>query len=90
MKSLASKFQSEDGFLRNIQKTVNRTWVHEDYRSEVTLDSNYCEHVVDKFWLLGNGNINCSGQDSGTTYLADGSYDTSKFSLIYTPADDIW
>ncbi len=43
------------------------------------MDSNYCEHVVDKFWLLGEGNVNTTED-----FLKDGAYDTSKFTEVFT------
>ena len=48
----------DEKFLKAVSPCVNRTWVHDSYRSGKTLDSNKCEHVVDKFWLLGERNIN--------------------------------
>lgn len=50
------------------------------------LDGNVCEHCVDKFWLLGIGNINCSGSNT-TQYFKDGQYDTSKYDEIFNETD---
>jgi len=47
----------ESSFLDAIIPTVNRTWVHSSFRTGLTLDDNYCEHVVDNFWLLGAGHV---------------------------------
>jgi len=69
----------DEKFLRAVSPCVNRTWVHDSYRSDKTLDSNKCEHVVDKFWLLGEGNIN-----TAKSFLNDDAYDTSKFTGVFT------
>ena len=66
-------------FLNFVGPTVNRTWVHPSWTSGKILDVNQCEHVVDKFWLLGEGNINYNYQ-----YLNDYPYDTSIFRDIFT------
>lgn len=69
----------DEKFLNAISLCVNKTWVHDSWRSGKTLDSNYCEHVVDKFWLLGEGNINTIKDDWN-----DAPYDTSKFTGVFT------
>lgn len=61
-KGLYSRLLANDGFMKNVAKAVNRTWVKDDFISGKTLDENQCEHIVDKFWLLGNGNVNCTGE----------------------------
>ena len=56
-----------DSFLNSVCPTVNPTWVHPDWLEGKTLDANHCEDlennhcedVVDRFWLLGEGNVNC-------------------------------
>ena len=48
----------DEKFLKAVSPCVNRTWVHNSWRDGKTLDSNDCEHVVDNFWLLGEGNVN--------------------------------
>ena len=80
-----------DGFLKNVSRAINRTWVHSDWDSICTQDrdSNNCEHLSDKFWTLGIGNINCTGQYSGSTYFQDQNYDTSKFASIFNPSVDL-
>ena len=80
--SLPEKMAHEDGFLKNVAKTINRTWVHSSWDSIAgTRDSNNCEHVSDKFWLLGGGHVENGGKD----YLnaEDKKYDTAKFASIY-------
>lgn len=52
--------------MKNVAKAVNRTWVHGNFTSGKTLDENQCEHIVDKFWLLGNGNVNCTGKSGSS------------------------
>ena len=69
----------DEKFLKAVSPCVNRTWVHGSYRSGKILDSNYCEHVVDKFWLLGEGNIN-----TASLWMNDDAYDTSKFTGVFT------
>ena len=90
MKSLASKLSADDGFLRCSQKTVNKTFVNSHLKSGVALDKDGCEHVVDKFWILGSGNINCTGLSGNinctglsglsSTVFKDYKYDTSILS----------
>ena len=69
----------DEKFLKAVSPCVNRTWVHDSWKSEKTLDSNGCEHVVDKFWLLGEGNINAV-----KSWMYEDAYDTSKFTGIFT------
>ena len=90
IKPLRVRF-NDNAFVDHVQNTVNRTWTYTsssyNWRAGKTIDSTGCEHVVDKFWLLGIGNINCSGKNSsGTLYFPDGNYDTSKYSTIW-PTD---
>ena len=68
----------DQNFMKNIISTVNRTWVHSSWR-DGTEDSNGCQHLADKFWLLGEGNVN-----GNNSYLEDKKYDTSKFTNIFT------
>jgi len=90
---LYSRLLANDGFMKNIAKAVNRTWVYGDFRSGKTLDANSCEHIADKFWTLGNGNVNCTNTEYyGTTFFYDNLYDTFRCSLItedqvYQPND---
>lgn len=67
----------ETDFLDSIVPTVNRTWVHSFWRNGKTI-SNEAEHVVDRFWALGNGNVNYN-----PLWLKDYAYDTSVFSSIF-------
>ena len=69
-----------DTFLNSVCPTVNRTWVFRNFVSGKTLDENQCEHVVDRFLLLGFGNVNYNGYNS----KSDVQYDTSIFSDIFT------
>lgn len=77
---------AEPGFLPSVAKTVNRTWTTQQNRhltSDFSIDENYCEHIIDKFWLLGAGNVNClSGEDGW--WLYDSIYDTSKFNKVFS------
>lgn len=84
-KGLMSRLPETD-FVNAIMPTINRTWVHPNLRSGVTMDSNYCEHVLDNFWLLGAGNVNLIGS-SAENLFKDTIYDTSRFSEIYTESE---
>lgn len=44
----------------------------------MTTDNYQCEHVVDRLWLFGGGNVNA--------YASGSNYDTSKFSAVFTGA----
>ena len=55
---------------------MNRTWVHLSWRTDQAVK---VENYVDKFWLLGEGNVN-----GNTSFLKDDEYDTSKFTDIFT------
>ena len=50
------------------------------------LDGNQCEHCIDKFWLLGVGNVNCSGADTDEL-TEDEQYDTTKYNEIFNETD---
>ena len=50
------------------------------------MDSNYCEHVIDNFWLLGAGNVNLTGTTS-EEYFPDVIYDTSRFSEVFSNSE---
>lgn len=63
-------------FMKNIISTVNRTWVYSSWRTDQSVA---VENYVDKFWLLGEGNVN-----GNSSYLKDDLYDTSKFTDIFT------
>ena len=80
--SLPEKMAYEDGFLKNVAKTINRTWVHSAWNSVAgARDSNDCEHISDKFWLLGGGHVENGGDDE--LNAKDKKYDTAKFANIY-------
>lgn len=72
-------------FVDAVIPTVNRTYV----------DANQCEHVVDRFWLLGVGNVNCKGSDTTANFPDGGAsidgenkgYDTSRFRDVFTESD---
>ena len=52
------------------------------------LDGSQCEHVVDKFWLLGVGSVNCSGSEA-SRYFDGYQYETAIYSELFKNAD-IW
>ena len=62
-------------FMKNIIPTVNRTWVYSSWRTDQAVE---VETYVDKFWLLGEGNVNVD-----KSYLKDDLYDTSKFTDVF-------
>lgn len=62
---------------------MNRTFVHDDNTSGKTLDDNQCEHVIDKFWLLGVGNVQCMPNTS----FQDRDFDTSSLDEAF-PDDE--
>ena len=66
--------------MKNIIPTVNRTWVHSSWRTDQAVE---VENYVDKFWLLGEGNVN-----GNYSLLKDDAYDTSKFTNIFTDFTD--
>lgn len=74
--TLINKVSAEEGLIRNIAPAVNRTWVNANHIAKTTqaLDTNQCEHLADKFLLLGRGHLN----SSSTTY-PDYTYDTTLF-----------
>lgn len=74
--STAIDLLNDAKFKSHIQPCVNRTFVYSSYVSRVTTDSYQCEHVVDKLWLLGGGNVNLNVNGS--------NYDTSRFSTVFT------
>lgn len=90
--SIFAKFAADENLMRNLSKAVNRTWVYGTAPTGVAVDSNNCSHVADRLWLLGNGNVNNSGEyvyPSGSSdYLKDDQYDTSKFSGKFYPYDN--
>jgi hypothetical protein len=62
-----------------------------------TEDSNGCQHLADKFRLLGVGEVNCRGTNTAD-YFPDGGasvdgenkgYDTSRFGDVFNETD-IW
>jgi len=87
--TIIGKLADQAPLMRNISKVVNRTWVYS--ASGNVVDANQCEHVVDRLWLLGCGNINCTGiwNGSSTKYLNDADYDTSCFSGVFTARENM-
>lgn len=79
---------SDTSLVKHVMPVVNRIWVHNNFTSGRTLDSNQCEHIIDKYWLLGIGNVNCSGTNTNQ-YFKDQNYDTTIFSDLFTQ-NDIW
>ena len=79
--TLINKVSDEEGLIRNISPTVNRTWVNANHAGKSTqaLDTNNCEHLADKFWLLGRGHLN-----SSSTAYPDYKYDTTLFTNFVT------
>ena len=84
----------DTNFTNNIIPTVTRTWVYSSWRNG-TEDSNGCQHLADKFRLLGVGEVNCKGS-STTQYFPDGGasvggenrgYDTSRFGDVFSETD---
>lgn len=71
-------------FTNAVIPTVNKTWVHSNFTQNKTLDSFQCEHVVDKFWFLGSGNVGLIGTNA-ESHFNDSKYDTSIFSDVFTP-----
>lgn len=76
----------DTSLVKHVMPVVNRIWVNSSFTSGRTLDSNQCEHVIDKYWLLGIGNLNCSGTNTNQ-YYKDQNYDTTIFSNIFTQND---
>lgn len=72
--------------VKHVMPVVNRIWTHNQFTTGRTLDSNQCEHIIDKYWLLGIGNVNCSGSNT-EQYFKDQYYDTTIFSNIFTQND---
>lgn len=87
---LMSKVKSS--FFSAVVPVVNKVWVREGLRSGKNLDANDCEHVVDHFWLLGAGQVNCpeyTMEDTGVVHDApDYKYDTAILSTAYETAED--
>jgi hypothetical protein len=74
----------DTNFMKNIIPTVTRTWTHSSWRNG-TEDSNGCQHLADKFRLLGEGNIN-----SNVDWMNDDTSDTSIFNEVFTEATNEW
>ena len=83
-------------FIGNTIPTVTRTWTYSSWR-DGTEDSNGCQHLADKFRLLGVGEVNCKGTTT-TQYFPDGGasvdgenkgYDTSRFGEVFNQTD-VW
>ena len=89
-----TRFGADNGFLDNVVQVVNRTWVwgtdtwNTLWNQKVLDSSNKCEHVSDKFWLLGTGQVNCSGSSTGQ-YFNGYQYETAIYSSIFSNTD-IW
>lgn len=77
---------SDTSLVKHVVPVVNRIWIHDSWISGRTLDSNQCEHIIDKYWLLGIGNVNCSGTNTNQ-YYKDQNYDTTIFSDLFTQND---
>jgi len=74
----------DTSFTNNIIPTVTRTWVYSQNGiswRDGTEDSNGCQHLADKFRLLGEGNIN-----SNVDWMNDDTSDTSIFNEVFTEA----
>lgn len=78
--TLFQRLAAEDGLLRNAQKTVSRVWTHNDLR-DGTEDANGCQHLVDRFVLLGCKGLNGVNMQERYPGVA---YETSKFDGIWT------
>ena len=88
-----TRFGADNGFLDNIVQVVNRTWVwgtstRNTLWNKKVLDNNKCEHVIDKFWLLGVGQVNCSGSNT-SQYFNGYQYETTIYSELFKNTD-IW
>lgn len=81
-----NKRMTDTSLVKHVMPVVNRIWIHDSWISGRTLDSNQCEHIIDKYWLLGIGNVNCSGTKTNE-YFKDQNYDTTIFSDIFTQSD---
>ena len=73
---LLARFDSE--FLKYVSPVVNKTWVY-------GTDENTYSCPIDKFWLLGFGNVNPNLTNNEDFY--DFKFDTSIFSSIFTNDD---
>ena len=76
----------DSGLVKHVMPVVNRTWTNNSWISGRTLDSNQCEHIIDKYWLFGIGNVNCSGSNTNQNFK-DQYYDTTIFSDIFSQND---
>ena len=85
--TIIGKLDADENLMRNIARTVNRTWVYSADGNIV--DANQCEHVTNRVWLLGCGHVNCTGISYGTKHYKDADYDTSCFSGKFTTRDDL-
>ena len=79
-----TRFNADNTFLDNVVQVVNRTWVWgtnslNTLWNKKVLDGKKCEHVVDKFWLLGFGHVN----SANSQYRKDWSYDTAHYSTVF-------
>lgn len=87
-----TRFSTDKGFLDNVVQVVNRTWVWgtdvwNTLWNKKVLDSNKCEHVADKFWLLGFGHVNGNSTDTGASYWTqDFNFDTVRYSSVFGSA----
>jgi hypothetical protein len=72
---------TDTDFTNNIIPTVTRTWTRL-IRRDRTEDSNNCQHLADRFRLLGVGEVNCKGSNT-TSDFPDGEYDTSRFIEVF-------
>lgn len=87
-----TRFSADNGFLDNVVQVVNRTcvWgtdVWNTLRNKKVLDNSKCEHVTDKFWLLGFGHVNGNTTATGASYWTqDFNFDTARYSSVFGSA----
>ena len=86
--TLFQRLAAEDGLLRNAQKTVSRVWTHGDLR-DGTEDADGCQHVVDKFFLLGCRGLHGSTAGMGGSFPGM-AYETSKFDGVWPNENSDW
>lgn len=77
LKTLDTRFVSEDGMSKNLMSTVNRTLIYDGSSIDIT---------TDKFWLLGAGSI-CQSEYSKECF-SDYQYDTSTFDSVFDITTD--
>ena len=70
---------TDTDFTNNIIPTVTRTWVDSSWRDGT--ETNERQTLADKFWLLGEGNINVN-----VSWMSDDTSDTSIYNEVFTEA----